>query len=266
MPWTDDPEAPGESCPQCSATVLPSDWVCAQCGLGRADPVEETAASPIDASAMECTATQADLASAAHSHVLSLDVFPENLFPSGTATQDAASLPGHSEGPRLPLKSALKGRGSTGSRPRPGRIAFGPNPPTATIASFKDADLWWSARETARPIRGRPPGSRNNPARTHPSQVPSSTSSIGLRWHGGTFAPPPYLVDASTDLSQPVAPDSDACTPAAVGAGTCAHTPSCIVAKRVGEEVHPAQPPSSAAERLAALRLRVLAKASADKQ
>lgn len=118
----------------------------------------------------------------------------------------------------------------------------------------------------SRPRRGRPPGSRNKLARAHPSQVTSSTSSTGLRWHGGTLAPPPFLAEATTDLSQLVDPEPVARAPAAVGAGTCAHTPSNNDAKRVVGEVHPAQPPTSAAERLAALRMRVLAKANAVKQ
>jgi len=141
MPWSDDPEAPEESCPQCSATVLPSDWLCAQCGLGRADAVEETAATPVASSAREYAATQAGQASAAYTQDPSTDFPPENLFPSGIATTEAINHPGHSAVPRPPLKSALKGRGSTGSRPRPGIISFGPNPPTATIASLKSADL-----------------------------------------------------------------------------------------------------------------------------
>jgi len=266
-PWTDNPEAPDESCPQCSATVLPTDWLCAQCGLDRAVATDEADALPDITVVKECMETQAARHEDDDEQVQSEVAMPISLFPNGIVAMEASRHPDQGTVPRPPLKSALKGRGSTGSKPRLARATFGPNPPTVTIASWKGADLWWSAEDLAKPKRGRPPGSRNKPTRTSLTEEASEQSqpraperrtctlgAVGVR---SSTRPPA--------LSQPSAPEVRNCTLATVGVATHAHTPS-MVETRVEGEVHPARPPISAAERMAALRARVLAKANAGKQ
>ena len=187
-PWADDPDGPEECCPSCSATVLPLDMVCAQCGLGRAAD-EQTAEAPLPAAPVHKPQAQAArMAPKAEENDTVGTVQLDNLFTSGIVQPRGADALLQTERPtqRGVLKSALKGRNGPTSGPGQNRISFADDPQVIAIASMKRQSLWWSEAELAKPRRGRPPGRANASAtsatphhRPRRLEVPPASSANG---------------------------------------------------------------------------------------
>jgi len=182
QPFQDDPNGPDEECPGCSGTVLATDLACAQCGRQRATSPAPDAA--------------------------------EETRPAQDATTSGSSFPAET----APLKTALKHNAGT----RRGRVTFAPEALTVEVASFKHHDLWWTPAELTRPrghslkaalaldfLRRKTDDAArtatNQQSQTDtPNRSQASLSKDGYGaglvsdachhwWHGGTFAPPPYL-------------------------------------------------------------------------
>jgi len=340
-PWTGNSDEPDESCPRCCATVLPSDWLCAQCGLERAAAEENADVKPNDVILQPIDVPVVDIAASSSStnggskptktrvatpagsrrrrrtakpqgeavpgkegpsqappaHVTAEagaedvgagDLFG-NLFPNAVRQSTEPARATDQPPSRAVLKSALKSRGAPTSMATKNKISFGSNPPMIPIASMRGQNLWWSAAELDKPKRGRPPGKTNaRPAgagtRQQPEQaddsraLPNGMPNVGNTERAMASRPDPARGSTSTvavrgenvgarpnartlAASRASTPESRSHSPASPRDAAHAHVLS-MVSMRVGGEEHPSRPPISAAERMAALRERVLAKAS----
>ena len=216
QPTPDDPNAEVEDCPRCAAAVLPSDESCSNCGLRRAERVvgRERLSEPGPGTF------------AYSGDAVKVVAKVQQRIAVDALACDVPQQGGGAAGGPPALKSCLRARARTSS-PIP-RISFREGVEVVEIKTYRAENLWWPAPSSrpkalsqparastsppppgapasgsasshadgTKPRRGRPPGSLN---KRKTATVDNADIGIdGMRWHGGTLVPPPYMLRPST--------------------------------------------------------------------
>jgi len=274
QPLPPDPDREPEDCPRCAAAVLASDTVCANCGLERASEaplVDACAKSPVVPCARN--ASESVESTVGDSDPLVVACANSSVVPCArNASENVENIVGDpisgvvKISPTRPRKNARSC--SVTPRQRPDKMVEATRrkrPPRASTATATKRG--GSAAAVASPR-----------APIHNSTVHLAECASSWRWHGGTFAPPPYLLQErlGQDTAEPKAEPTARRPTCSASARPTARVrrkaspepepsgPSIVESNKPPEDPGPkAQEPSAAACRLMALHARIRAKEAA---